>query len=245
MNNSTRLFGKQTKQNWLDLRYPIANDSANFSDWGKVTELLDERLETRYFKPIERIIKMRVTSGEGFAVMTLLCALIEFLHDCYDGRIFTLDNSKDRRFYYGQRDSKNRFTAFLRAHSPFSVEFIKVVPAPTTKISDYADDFYSNVRCGLLHEAATKNNWYIKTYTKNSRPNNFVDLNDDKYKIIYRDMFLEAIKKYLDDYRNKIVANGKYTENGVDRYLRDNLCRKLDGLSELYDDPVPWWPPNV
>jgi hypothetical protein len=56
MDNSTRLFGLQTKQDWLDLRVKILATPNDLSNWQNATNLLGERLETRYFLPINRIL---------------------------------------------------------------------------------------------------------------------------------------------------------------------------------------------
>ncbi len=235
MNNSTRLFGRQTIQDWLELRTKIIRSPDENRNWIEATKLLDKRLETRYFSPIERILRMRIASGEGFAVMTLICSLIEFLQSCYEGKCYKY-REKETKFIYGS--SSDKFKDFLEQHEPFKTIFNKNVSKPTKWIKTFADDFYSNVRCGLLHEAATNNSWIIKTCGNNNRILNFVDLTDESKKIIYRDKFFEIIKTYCENYKQQIIDNKKDNNN---RFLRDNFCRKLDSLSFITPDTANWW----
>ena len=52
---------------------------------------------------------------------------------------------------YEYSSSSDIFISFLTNRMPFKDEFNK----------DQARDFYISVRCGLLHEARTKNGWTI------------------------------------------------------------------------------------
>lgn len=237
MENSIRLFGRQTKQDWLDLRAKILANPNDATTWTAATKLLDQRLDTRYFRPIEKILRMWITSGEGFAAMALICSLIEFLQSCYEGKTFK-DHETETKFIYGS--SAKKFKNFLEQHEPFKSDFTKAVSNPTKYIKTFADDFYSNVRCGLLHEAATNNNWIIKTYRGTDKNINFVDLTNENKKIIYRDKFFDVIKTYCDTYRQQIIGNKKDSKN---QFLRDNFCRKLDSLCMINDKSVKWWTP--
>jgi hypothetical protein len=180
----------------------------------------------------------RTTSGEGFAAMTLICSLIEFLQSCYEGKIYDykLIKKPDTKSGYGK--SGEKFKAFLEQHEPFKTIFTKVVYEPDEHIKTFADDFYSNVRCGLLHEAATNNGWTIKTYKVTNGLTDFVDLSDANNKIIYRDKFVEVIKTYCDTYKQQILDN---KQDSNKQYLRDNFCRKLDGLCSIDDTAAKWW----
>jgi hypothetical protein len=126
----------------------------------------------------------------------------------------------------------------LETQEPFKSIFTKSVSSPTPKIQTFADDFYSHVRCGLLHEAATNNGWTIKTLSKSKCPTQIVDLSDETHKIIYRDKFYEEIKTFSKNYEQLIIDNEKDNNK---KLLRDNLCRKLDSLCSLNDEKVKWW----
>ncbi len=237
MNNKTKLFGRQSKQRWVDLRSEIIISPSNKKLWESATSLLHDRLETRFLKPIDRILFMRISSGEGFAVMTLICSLIEFLQSCYEGKKYDyqLTRSRDTKVAYG--NSGKKFKSFLEHHQPFKTIFSKSVSKPNRFIKTFADDFYSNVRCSLLHEASTNNGWTIKANKKNISIN-FVDVSNENNKIIYRDNFFEEIKIFINNYI-KLIIDNEQDEKG--QYLRDNFCRKLDCLCEINDRNVKWW----
>lgn len=238
MDNKTRLFGRQTKRHWVDLRTDIIASPNDTKLWVSATKLLQDRLETRYLRPIDRILFMRITSGEGFAVMTLICSLIEFLQSCYEGKTYDykLMKSADTKIGYGK--SGEKFKSFLEQHQPFKATFSISVSKPNKYIKTFADDFYSNVRCGLLHEAATNNGWTIKTYKEKNTPVSFVDISNENNKIIYRDRFVEEIKAYINTYKKLIIDN---KQDSNKQYLRDNFCRKLDSLCEIDDRTTKWW----
>ena len=225
MTNLTRLFGRQTKQDWLNLRTIILTNPDKIEHWKEAIELLDQRLETRYFRPINKILRMRTTTGEGFAVMTLICSLMEFLQSCYEGKMYK-HGAKETKIIYGVSGPK--FKSFLEQQMPFKIVFNKSL----------ADDFYTNVRCGLLHEAATNNGWVIKISKSSDENPDFVDVKTEGSKVIYRDKFFEAIKMYYANYKQEIIDNKKDSSN---QSLRDNFCRKLDCLCVIDDKSVAWW----
>lgn len=222
MDKFQKLFGKKTKQHWIDNRTILLQNRSDKKTWENVTQLLELRLNERYFNPIDRILKPKSTTGEGFAAMTLICSLVEFLQGCYEGKSYEY-RAKEDKFVYS--NSGKKFKDFLLQHEPFKTVFSKPVTHPNDTIQSYADDFYSNVRCGLLHEAATKNNWVIKTHI-DSRINSFVDISNDNNKIIYRDNFVEAIKNFIEKYKADLL-NDKMVKK---MSLRHNFCRKLDAL---------------
>lgn len=236
MDDKTRLFGDKRLKDWTDLRSKILSNPDDLSVWKEATSLLDLRLDTRYFKPIQKILKMRTTTGEGFAVMTLICSLIEFLESCYQGKSYRHGLKKETNVEYGYAGIK--FKDFLNTHDPFKTIFTKKVSNPDAKTKTFADDFYTNVRCGLLHEAATKNNWKINTFTKRDRGYvDIVDVSDETCKIIYRDIFYTAILDFYKLYKEELYSDKKDSEN---KFLRHNFCRKLDMLCEITDS-AKWW----
>ncbi|KOS06515.1 hypothetical protein AM493_11085 [Flavobacterium akiainvivens] len=214
MDENLKLFGNKKKNDWIALRNYIIIDSNIKKNWEDVVELLNLRLETRYFKPIEAIQNIKSYQGEGFAAITLLCSLIEFLQSSYEGKYY-LYGVQETEFIYSR--SKNIFKRFLTSHYPFLELFDEAK----------AHEFYESIRCGLLHEAATKDNWKI-----NLRSNNeFIDFES---KTLYTNNFIKAIREYISSYEQQIIND----ENG----LRFKLARKMDSLSgTTIDTDAPWW----
>ena len=178
------------------------------SEWGEVFELLHTRIKTRFLDPIDWILEKRYDRGEGFSVVALQCILIEFLEAFYQGKIYTT-SKKPRKFEYNS--SKQLFSDFLMTHEPFSKYF-------TSKA--HANGFFDNIRCGLLHEAATKETSKIN----NAPSHNMLVLfepDDPNNMRIYRENFYEAIKEFIESYRIELLSNME---------LQINFIRKMDDI---------------
>ena len=173
--DSTNLGGFTIGQ-WKEKR-KILNSNLEYSqDWEEAINWYDNRLKVRYFNPLR---KMEDTAkGEGFSLTTIHCALIEHFASIYHGKIHNEKLTKSSPNYQYLSSSKH-FRNFLETSNIFSEYF-------TTKdgtIPDFdAKDFYKNVRCALLHEACTKNEWRINTISCGySNPNNKIMVKDGKY----------------------------------------------------------------
>lgn len=228
MADSDMVFGTFTIADWKVLRVKIKENQEDQTYPNEALKLLEKRLDTRYFEPIRKILDMEKEAGEGFAVMTLICSLIEFLQTCREGKIYEYGLNDDTKFYYGKGNKK--FISFLTEQEPFKSEFKKDLPLKdkAKRINTVADHFYANVRCGLLHEAATNGGWLIRSGTEK-----FVDV--DK-KIIYREKFNEAMHEYFESYRSEVLNGGDAQQ------LRYGLYRKLDSLCEILEDKSKkWW----
>lgn len=79
---------------------------------------------------------------------------------------------------------------------------------------DSAEDFYTSVRCGLVHEARTKNGWKIRACGEAAI--------DVKAKIVYRKQLQQAIGDYITNYGKRLAKD----ENVQKRFLRkfNHLC---------------------
>jgi hypothetical protein len=97
------------------------------------------------------------------------------------------------------------FAAFLFKREPFSKTFNE----------ETAEDFYRNVRCGLLHEARTKGGWRIWA----DGPDHVVA--DIAAKKVFRNNFQTALLEYIETFEAELLAS---------RELRDAFVRKFDSL---------------
>lgn len=124
--------------------------------------------------------------GEGFTIASIQCALIEFLAATRAGKNYRHKNPQGPYEYNVSRDL---FVDFLFRTEPFDKLFSKID----------AENFYSNVRCALLHEARTKAGWIIWS-------SGAVAV-DCKKKIVYRDSFQTLIEQYIDDYGRALATS--------------------------------------
>jgi hypothetical protein len=85
------------------------------------------------------------------------------------------------------------FVTFLSKRQPFAKCFDERL----------AQDFYKNVRCGLLHEARTKNGWLIRA---ESPDGNIVDNKEGK-RILFRNNFHFALLEFIKCYKGSLALD--------------------------------------
>lgn len=151
----------------------------------KVAILIKRRFTERYLDP--------VSSGKknGFAIMAICCLAIEALESFYQG----WENTYPPK-------SKYAFRKFFEREKDFSLFF------------PWSDDFYHHIRCGILHQAETRDGWRIRNGI----------LLDLPKKSINASHFLEALKGSLKAYCKKLKESDWNSE------LWKNAIRKLDAI---------------
>lgn len=144
-----KIAGNLTAASWA-IRAAELRKSSTPELWRQtIQQYLDGRLHPRYLQPIGEMEKLNKFQGEGFSVVTIQCALIEFLAALREGVKYKREKPDPNNHEYS--GSKRLFVKFLGTVPPFS-----------TSIGAEAEGFYDDVRCGLLHEGQTKNRWLIK-----------------------------------------------------------------------------------
>jgi len=210
MLSTMQIAGKKTVADWNLIRTEL-NDFSNQDIWSVVfCEFFCTRLKNRYLDPIQFIKNGGCYSGEGFSIMTIICSLIEFVESTYQGKNYRYlkkgDPPLDLKIEYNS--SKVIFTEFLTLRDPFSKYFN----------GNIARDFYSNVRCGLLHEARTNGKWLIRGRSVN---NCLLEITANE-NILYRDNFHEALLDYIKiNYKAELLSS-------VER--KEAFLRKFDNL---------------
>jgi hypothetical protein len=169
------------------------------------TDYFYKRIDSRYLTPIGQLQSHETQGGEGFSIVTIQCALIEFLAAMVEGKNYSFEKTKDPHAY---SNSGDLFRTFLSSQDPFAKSFTK----------DIATDFYKSVRCGLLHEARTKNGWRIKTTAPGGRTV------DAAKKILYRHRLHKDLEQFIASYRKRLLS---------DKALQAAFIRKFDALCDL------------
>jgi hypothetical protein len=205
MNLDIQIAGKKTVRGWLNLKNLIEKDFNNEALWNKAFTFFKDRLFTRYINPAEKIQNDICSEfvGEGFAISTILCSLIEALETFYQGKHFTPQKPQNE-YEYTNGHSKEIFKNFLTQREPFKSEF-----------KSLASDFYYNVRCSLLHEAATRNGWVIRVDTAR-----LIEKDGDK-KVLNRCLFIGSVKKYIKSYKQELLK---------DNERKKAFIRKMDSI---------------
>lgn len=195
---------KSTKY-WKHLKSKIEDDFENENLWNEAVELFEERIKYRYLKPISKIEKGKNHEGEGYAIMTIYCSLIEFLETIYQGINFKLKKAKSENFEYSLGNSETIFISFLSKRFGFKLD------------KEISKSFYKNVRCGLLHEAKLGSNWTVKVNTAK-----LIEEKGDRT-ILNRKIFSDRMKIYLKRYKKELIKNSE---------LKKAFIRKFDYLCE-------------
>jgi len=206
MTDNYYIAGWKTVEDWKKFRN-ILLKSENKSDWEiAYNDYFYERLKSRYLNPITILQDNSTYQGEGFSIVTIQCSIIEFLETTIQGLKYKFLKKGEKLDKYEYSSSKDIFISFLCKREPFSSEFNEAI----------SNEFYTNIRCGLLHEARTKNGWKIhaKSISKN--------IIDFKKKIIYRDNMQEAFDKFLAIYKKNLVERKEYQQAFIRKF--DSLC---------------------
>jgi hypothetical protein len=147
------------------------------------------RLDSRYLTPIKILDEHGQQEGEGFSIVAIQCSLIEFLEATVEGKNYRYKGKNPSLGSFEYSNSGDLFVNFLTARSPFAQDFDKAT----------ATSFYKDVRCGLLHEAQTKNGWRIHATQAST-------VVDGSQKIVYRRVFQTALRKFIDQYMKDLQA---------------------------------------
>ncbi len=210
LHEGTRIAGRKTVADWLAFKNRLkgSNDPTIWKD--AFTDFFEARLDSRYFAPIRAIEELNQNIGEGFAIVALQCSLIEFLATTIRGKTFRdVKNADLKKHEYGRGESRNIFVDFLQTHVPFKEMFSN---------EKLAIDFYSNVRCGLLHEAQTRAGWRIRVCPSAAMAIDAIG------RVVYRDKMQDAFDQFLDWYKQQLCEDAELQTAFIRKF--DALCHK-------------------
>jgi hypothetical protein len=205
--DSTYIAGWKTPDDWRAFRATliVGGDAA---PWQKAfVDYFQERLRLRYLNPIRVLQDNGTFQGEGFSILIIQCSLIEFLESTVRGLTYRYLHRGDVLGRYEYSASGALFAHFLCQRQPFAGQFDQ----------ELADDFYLGIRCGLLHEARTKNGWRVWAI---GPPGHVVDRFK---KIVYRDNFQKALDEFIAWYGAALPS---------DAALQAAFIRKFESLCE-------------
>lgn len=203
----TYIAGWKTSRDWFTFRAQLLEIGGEELWRNAFQEYFQARLNLRYLHPVKVLQENGTFTGEGFSIMAILCTLVEFLESTVQGLKYKYSRSKNDLGNYEYSNSQDIFVNFLCKRTPFNRHFSE----------DSAREFYGSIRCGLLHEAQTKNGWKIHAKSQNEC------VVEAKTKVVYRDNFEQAIQEFINDYGSKLVK---------DKELQAAFVRKFDSLCE-------------
>jgi len=142
----------------------------------RLIHVIYHRLNNRYVRPLNEIPDDK---RSGFLTMAAACLMIEALQSFREGYEYT------KRGGAGEKC----FAKFFSENEAFK------------SLHPYSSNFYSNVRCGILHQAETYGNWLI--WKDKDRP--LFSLYRE-WRIIIADLFLNELAKSIQRYREELEA---------------------------------------
>lgn len=201
------IAGWKRASDWYALKQELTGDG-RAGAWGTAfDEYFLARLNARYLDPIKTLREHGTFAGEGFSILTILCALIEFLETTVQGLKYKVLRRGETLDEYEYSFSSDVFVSFLCNRPPFERHFDH----------ELATEFYRSIRCGLMHEAQTKNGWKVWAKSQDGEL-----INRDK-KIVFRDNFHDAVLAFIADYQRHLPQ---------DPALQAAFIRKFDSLCE-------------
>lgn len=232
------------KEEWLRIRQIVKGSAEINDEWKLAFNLFEKRIKDRYFKPIKYIIEQGEKIGEGFAIVSLQCSLIETFASFRGGKIseelaknyFEEPYTRYSDFYYDNVGI--HYSNFLTSANIFNDIFYSLQdgnPRPL-RATNFAISFYQDVRCALLHDCMTRNGWIINTIPeKKSDGVMFIERKEGK-KYIYRTLFQNALERYLTSYLNELTE-----ETRAGQKMRKKFARRYDFTHEIKHDNAIWW----
>jgi hypothetical protein len=183
------LSNSGTREISLASNWPVSKveDSLKRRAKSEIIEFLRERHEERFFDPIRHLTSSRGKKGYGFAIMALCSLLIETIQSYRYGLPSTYERDL-KRLGIPKAAWKNGKDAFK--------DFFSLPRSQALFARMDGEEFYSNIRNGLLHQAQTKGGWKINT----DQP----VLCDPAKKSIDRDKFSAALKTSFDEYLEEL-----------------------------------------
>lgn len=161
-------------------------------DKENLANFIYDRLYERYIKPFDYPSDDYIKNYKnGFAIMTSCCLLIE-TYVSFTNKNFRNTTSQSGRAFGFFFTSESRFSDLAAGGKT------KDGAIANKKDGGLPNDFYENVRCGILHNAETKNGW---TITRERDAHYF----DPKTKIINATKFANRLKEVLKDYKKNLM----------------------------------------
>jgi hypothetical protein len=164
-------------------------------DKAAIAAFIVERFDERYFAPV-----MNPDSKHGFTMLAVGCLVIEALESFYQG----LEDTKG--------SSSKMFCDFFARDTP-----LKPFGRVTT--------FYSDIRCGILHQAEVRGGWRITR--KQSAP-----LLDEIGMVINAELFIQGLKNAVSAYARLLLTDPQLWANFKNKMRKvcENCERNCAGV---------------
>ncbi|MDD3145264.1 MAG: hypothetical protein PHV23_04100 [Candidatus Gracilibacteria bacterium] len=184
-----------TSNDYLDLKLNINEEKG----WDKAILILKDRIESRFFEPIDLLIKFEENNKPkdnyfGFTILAISCLLIETIQGFKEG---------------------------IYNHKNESEQLIKKFCSELGLNNEEQDLFYKKIRCGILHKGEVEG---VLIYSHKNNEEIITTYSKDET-VLERNILYMEIKKNFYKYLSKIKDN----ENLKNNYIKvmDGICNKV------------------
>jgi len=197
-----------------------ALDLENDGDWKTAVEIFEDRIQYRYLDAIKELqrsddefYKQHHQRRFGFSMMALDCLIIETLAQFYEG----FKDSEEAKHQPISLNNSQFYTRFLTQKSFILKDYFNQTAATI---------FYQQIRCGILHQAETRENSTIWYRDQDHPGKPFELLEDGKSLRIFWFNFHNLVKDEFDAYctclRTKQIPD-----------YRANFIKKMDAICRV------------
>lgn len=204
--------GYWTVSDWQQLNL----DSADCDDWKTAIQIFEDRINFRFLEAIETLKQSDDQYYQtdrqrryGFAATALMALLIETLAQFYDG----VKESPSG-------DNKNFYVEFLTSKSLILKDYFNQDDRKVAEI------FYKTIRCGILHQAETRENSLIR-YRKEDdwELSNPFERIEKESLIVYWAALFRLLKQEIEEYKEKLKSG--------DQILQENFKTKMNIICQV------------
>lgn len=193
----------------LEITIKNCKDYLHTKDKKQLANFIYERLYGRYLRPFDYpTIDYIENYKNGFSLMASCCLVTE-----------TYVSFTERQFRDTNKQSAKTFGHFFTTEARFADLGTGGRKADGTiankKDGGLPNDFYNNVRCGILHNAETKDGWTI------TRKKNAIYF-DPATKVINATKFSNRLRAVLSDYKKNLI-NSDFDNDEIWLNFRNRL----------------------
>lgn len=215
MNNEKQTIILATDKDGNDITIKQVEEWINDKTHNKenLAQFIYDRLYGRYIKPFDFDDQEYIDKYKnGFSIMANSCLLIE-TYASFREKVFKDTSRKSEKCFGWFFLTAYRFSCFSKGGLSIN-EYTDPNISMRNRNRGIPEDFYKNIRCGILHNAETRNGWKI-TRQKD------LGLYDEKTKTINAVKFMNRLHHTIKDYRKELINadinNDEIWKNCIER----------------------------
>lgn len=171
-------------------------NASDQNDWAKAAEIVKDRLDGRFLRFASKCLKDK---DSGFVVLAIDSLVAETIQQFVEG----VTNGHGR-----SKEMVKRFLEGTRFQPDFN--------------ADARDAFYSDIRCGLLHQAEAKRMWLIRRKQATLLQ-----------KVGHGDGYIVDVERYHAGTKGSLNDYLSIVSEPANLQLRLNLWRKMDQICNV------------